>query len=153
MSTDRDPTRRQRFLVDRMRSIEGVVTEWVHAQVTNAGAEGLSVAHARLMAELGPGSRPSELARRLGVTRGAVGQLVDRLEAGGFVTREPDPLDRRAHIVRPTARAASAYVVGRQSLLGIEDEWRRILGPRLMADLARALEVLDNWHPPEPDDS
>lgn len=49
--------------------------------------------------ELGPtGARA--LADVMGMTTGAVTRLVDRLEAGGFVRREPDPTDRRRVILR-----------------------------------------------------
>lgn len=147
MSSDRDSTRPRRFLIDRMRSIEGVVTGWVHGQVTQSGARDLRIAHARVLAELGEGSRPSELAKRLGVTKGAIGQLVKRLEDRGFVTLEPDPTDRRARIVRPTAKTAEAYRVSRRALLEVEEDWRSVLGPRLMDDLDRALEALDGWRP------
>jgi DNA-binding MarR family transcriptional regulator len=147
MSRVADPSRAQRFLVDRMRSIEGLVTASVHDRVTQSGARGLRIAHARVLAELGEGSRPSELAKRLAVTKGAIGQLVALLEERGFVTLEPDPTDRRARIVRPTAKATEAYVVSRRALLAIEQDWRRILGPRRMDELERALEALDGWRP------
>lgn len=39
---------------------------------------------------------PSELAASMGLTRGAVTKLADRLAARGLLTREPDPVDRRS---------------------------------------------------------
>lgn len=45
------------------------------------------------------------LAALTGLTTGAVTGLVDRLEAAGFVRREPDPGDRRRVIVRPLPEA------------------------------------------------
>ena len=148
MSSNPDPTRPHRFLVDRMRSIESRVTESVHARVVaELGTKDLRVGHARLLAELGEGVRPSDLAARLGVTKGAIGQLVDRLEQRGYVTRDPDPTDRRAYLIRPTARAHAGYVVSRQALIAIEDQWRRVLGSRLMDELETALEKLDDWRP------
>ncbi|MDP9887330.1 MarR family transcriptional regulator [Pseudarthrobacter enclensis] len=53
----------------------------------------------------GAGIRPTELAGRLGVTSASMTSLVDRLVAGGHVTREPHPSDRRAVILRPTPGA------------------------------------------------
>jgi DNA-binding MarR family transcriptional regulator len=148
MSSNPDPTRTRRFLVDRMRSIESRVTESVHnSVVAEIGTKDLRVGHARLLAELGEGVRPSDLAARLGVTRGAIGQLVDRLEQRGYVTRDPDPTDRRAYLVRPTARARGGYLVSRKNLIAIEDQWRRVLGSRLMDELEKALEKLDDWRP------
>jgi DNA-binding MarR family transcriptional regulator len=137
--------RPRRFLNDRMRAIDLAVTTRVHGELKKHGAGGLGVAHARLMADLGPGGRPSELARRLGVTKAAVGQLVAALEARGFVERTTDPGDRRAQIVRPTARAEAAFKIARRELDRIEAEWVELLGESRYKALARALEILDAW--------
>jgi DNA-binding MarR family transcriptional regulator len=53
----------------------------------------------------GVGTRPTELAARLGITSASMTSLVDRLVAGGYVTREPHPSDRRAVILRPSPGA------------------------------------------------
>ena len=44
---------------------------------------------------------PGWLAEKTGLTTGAVTGMVDRLERAGYVTRLPDPDDRRRVIVRP----------------------------------------------------
>jgi DNA-binding MarR family transcriptional regulator len=97
------------------------------------------------MADLGLGARPTELARRLGVTKAAVGQLVNVLERQGLVERAGDPSDRRAQIVRPTPRAERLFRIGRQELDGIEAEWRKLLGASRLKQLAVSLEMLDEW--------
>lgn len=52
-----------------------------------------------------PGPRtPAELADAAGVTRATMTGLVDTLERDGYVTREPDPDDRRMMSVRLTAK-------------------------------------------------
>lgn len=52
-----------------------------------------------------PGPRtPAELADAAGVTRATMTGLIDTLERDGFVTREPDPNDRRMMSVRLTNR-------------------------------------------------
>ncbi len=48
---------------------------------------------------LGP-TTPGELARRTGLTTGGVTVMLDRLEKGGYVRREPNPSDRRSLLVR-----------------------------------------------------
>ena len=48
---------------------------------------------------------PSELARRLQMTSGAMTALVDRLEASGRVVRERHPADRRRVLVTRTETA------------------------------------------------
>ena len=51
------------------------------------------------------GMPQSELAQELDVGKVALGALIDRLEAAGFVRREPDGRDRRVKRVHLTARA------------------------------------------------
>jgi DNA-binding MarR family transcriptional regulator len=85
--------------------------------------------HARLAAEGFPAMRagfgfmfraiqdgeptPSELAARLGVSKQAVGKVLDEMEQRGFVERRPDQTDRRARRVRLTehGRAASETAI------------------------------------------
>jgi DNA-binding MarR family transcriptional regulator len=47
---------------------------------------------------------PSRLAAQLGLTRGAITKLADRLVAKGLATRTPDPGDARAQTLALTAR-------------------------------------------------
>ena len=47
---------------------------------------------------MGP-STPGELARFTGLTTGGVTVMLDRLEKGGYLTREPNPRDRRSVLV------------------------------------------------------
>jgi MarR family 2-MHQ and catechol resistance regulon transcriptional repressor len=46
----------------------------------------------------------NEIGRRIGLTSGAITAAVDRLESSGWVVREAHPSDRRARVVRLTAR-------------------------------------------------
>ena len=48
---------------------------------------------------MGP-STPSELARCTGLTTGGVTVMLDRLQKGGYIRREPNPRDRRSVLVR-----------------------------------------------------
>ena len=57
----------------------------------------VSAAHVHITRHLAlEGSRLTELAERAGVTKQAMGDLVDQCEAWGLVTRQADPHDRRA---------------------------------------------------------
>src|SRR5215470_1081850 len=66
-----------------------------------------------LMEELAGEATPGRLGTRLGLTTGSVTAMIDRLEKLGYVTRSPDPTDRRKVVVRPTgtilARTAEIY--------------------------------------------
>jgi DNA-binding MarR family transcriptional regulator len=68
-------------------------------------SEALSLAPTDLVCmcllELNGPATPGWLAEMTGLTTGAVTGMVDRLERAGYVSREPDPKDRRRVIVRP----------------------------------------------------
>src|SRR5687767_216477 len=46
----------------------------------------------------------NDIGRRIGLTSGAITAAVDRLESSELVAREAHPTDRRARVVRLTAR-------------------------------------------------
>lgn len=72
-------------------------------------AQGLSVSRMTLLWSLrgmGPSTQRA-LAEALKVTPRAITGLVDGLVAGGLVTREPHPTDRRAALVTCTPRGAA----------------------------------------------
>jgi DNA-binding MarR family transcriptional regulator len=46
---------------------------------------------------------PTRLAELAGITSGAVTGVLDRLESGGWLRREPDPADRRSVVIRVDA--------------------------------------------------
>lgn len=110
----------------------------------------LRTAHTLLFPHLGPaGVRPTELARRLGISKQAVGPLLDDLVAWGMVERAPDPRDGRATVVRLTAAGGSAILDGLQVLHEIEGDLRRELGDDALDALHRTLlAVTDVLEPP-----
>ena len=65
---------------------------------------GSFLSRARLLPYLDvEGTRSTELARRMGVTKQAVARMVRELEDDGLLARDPDPDDRRAFRVVFTA--------------------------------------------------
>ena len=88
------------------------------------------------------GTRLTELARRAGVTKQAMMQMVDDLQEAGFVRRTPDPADARAKAVRLTSRGVRQRALARQAVQMVESRIRRELGPRRYAALRSALEDL-----------
>jgi DNA-binding MarR family transcriptional regulator len=85
------------------------------------------------------GTRMSELAERLGVSKQAVTQLVDELESFGVVERVPDPEDARARRVCFTARGRAGFFEGLATLRELERELGRAIGEKPMAELRSAL--------------
>ena len=85
------------------------------------------------------GTRITDLADRLGVTKQAVSQLVDDLEELGVVERLPDPDDARARRVRFTARGRTGLLDGLAVLEAVEREYAAKIGERRMLQLRDAL--------------
>jgi DNA-binding MarR family transcriptional regulator len=112
----------------------------------------LRPAHTSLLPHIDrEGTRLTELARRLGVTKQAAGQLVGDLEELGVIERADDPRDGRAKLVRFTDKGVKAIHHGLSVLGGIEAELERRLGRARMRALHEALtEVVDELSRPEP---
>jgi DNA-binding MarR family transcriptional regulator len=88
------------------------------------------------------GVRLTELAEKLGVTKQAVGQLVDELEQMGAVERIADPRDGRAKLIRFGERGREGMLHGLSVLGEIERDLACAIGDRLFAALHDALLVL-----------
>jgi DNA-binding MarR family transcriptional regulator len=116
---------------DREELIEALVEEmpWyistlVRFQVAVAHQLGIPVTDVHALAallETGPVSA-SRLAELMGMTAGAITRLVDRLERGGYVRREPDPDDRRRVVLRIVPERV-AEIARFYEPMGVE--WRR----------------------------
>jgi DNA-binding MarR family transcriptional regulator len=85
--------------------------------------------HSAVFAQIDPsGSRLTELAHRANITPQAMGELIDELEDLGYLTRQPDPTDRRAKLIMLTDEGLAAVEAGRQTIVGLEKRITEILG-------------------------
>jgi len=89
------------------------------------------------------GTRVSVLADRAQVTKQAMAQLVGHLEAHGYVERVPDPNDRRAKLVRTTARGRDVFGVVREFVAEIDARLVARLGEAKVRRLRALLEELN----------
>jgi DNA-binding MarR family transcriptional regulator len=97
--------------------------------LSSAGHEQIRHKHGSVFANLDrDGTRPSVLAERAGMTRAAMGELVDELERFGYVERVPDPADRRAKLVLGTARATEVIATVVDVNDKLERRFKRQLG-------------------------
>ena len=108
-----------------------------------AGAPGPPVgpAHTALFPHLDfEGIRLTDLAAKVGVTKQAVGQLVDDLAAVGMIERVADPADRRAKRIRFSRRGYSALMHGLGVLREVEADLGAAIGTRRMRELHATLQ-------------
>ncbi len=87
------------------------------------------------------GSRLTDLARQAGMTKQAMGDLVTQCEAWGLVTRELDPADARARLVRFTPTGLAWLRAFRQAVAQAEAEFRAEVGDEIATVVAFGLEA------------
>ncbi|WP_301235599.1 MarR family winged helix-turn-helix transcriptional regulator [Pandoraea cepalis] len=85
------------------------------------------------------GTRATELARRASITKQSLGELVTQLENRGIVTREQDPTDGRAKVVRFTKRGREWLEQFHLALEQTEAEMEQVLGSTLYRAIKRGL--------------
>lgn len=88
------------------------------------------------------GTRSTTLAERAGMGKAAMGELVDELERLGYVERRPDPTDRRAKLVHPTALALEVTRLVHAFNRRLEARYRRSLGPKAYRSLRASLSAI-----------
>jgi DNA-binding MarR family transcriptional regulator len=88
------------------------------------------------------GERLTDLAEQAQITKQSMGALVIYLEEMGYVERMPDPGDRRAQIIRRTARGWEVERIARAALQGLENEWADRLGQERLQQARAFLEDL-----------
>lgn len=86
----------------------------------------------------------SELAARLGVTKGAITQVVDRLEAKSLVIRSPHPHDSRSSIVSLSEDGKEAYRAHEAVHLEFYNQLRSQLSEQEIKIFEKSIEILNN---------
>jgi DNA-binding MarR family transcriptional regulator len=111
--------------------------------LSNLAARGqLSASHVHITRHLAlEGSRLTDLAQRAGMSKQAMGKLVEQCEAWGLVNREADARDARAvRIVFTEVGEAWLQAYG-QAVAQAEEELRAAVGPDVAAVIAIGLEA------------
>lgn len=119
------------------------------SRLDEAGWPQITRAHSLVFAHLDlEGTRPSELANRIGISRQAVDQTLGELVELGLVELAPDPASRRSKLVilTPTGKATvgSAHAIFTE----LEDTLAGRIGRTSVTELRRALEA--DWGAPAP---
>ena len=86
------------------------------------------------------GTRVSDLAARARITKQSMAELVAHLERHGYVERVPDPGDRRAKLVRATARGREVFAIARAAMEDVDARLDAALGPARVRELRVLLE-------------
>jgi DNA-binding MarR family transcriptional regulator len=112
-------------------------------RLAEAGYGDVRPRHGAVLAYLDPaGTRPGELARLAGRRKQTVGAIIDDLERLGYVSRSPDPHDRRAALVVPTERGRQFIEASDAIVAEIEHAQAASAGPQAYAHMKRALRSI-----------
>jgi DNA-binding MarR family transcriptional regulator len=87
------------------------------------------------------GTRLTDLAERAGMSKQAMGDLVDQCEAWGLVTRTPDPRDARARLVQFTPTGLAWLQAFKDAVAQAEGEFRAEVGTEIATVVAIGLEA------------
>ena len=119
----------------------GSVESFVDSRLSAVGLSLPKLAALDRLMQTPGGSLPlGQLADRLACVKSNVTQLVDRLEADGLVTREPDPNDRRSRLAVITDAGRQAHEKG----AGIHrDAERQLFGALTDDDAARLADIFE----------
>jgi len=113
------------------------------AELNAAGHPAIRPKHGAVFANLDEeGTRATTLAERAAMGKAAMGELIDELERLGYVTRRPDPTDRRAKLIVPTQAALDVTQLVHEFNQRLERQLRRRLGAETYRSLRRSLELL-----------
>lgn len=102
----------------------------------------VSAAHVHITRHLAlEGSRLTDLARSAGMSKQAMGDLVDQCEAWGLVAREPDQRDARSRLVRFTPTGLAWLQAFRDAVAHAEAEFRAEVGQDVATVVTIGLEA------------
>jgi DNA-binding MarR family transcriptional regulator len=91
---------------------------------------GLRGGQRRVLQMIPPGGiRITDLALIAGMTKQAIGEFADRLEAGGFAVSRRDERDGRARLVSRTPVGDEASAESSRAIAAVEQRWREEVGP------------------------
>jgi DNA-binding MarR family transcriptional regulator len=111
--------------------------------LSNLAARGcLSASHIHITRHLAlEGSRLTELAQRAGVSKQAMGKLVEQCEAWGLIGRMADPRDARARRIVFTPVGLAWLQAFGEAVAQAQDELRAAVGVEIATVMAMGLEA------------
>jgi len=106
----------------------------------DAGQGGYTLSHVSVTRNLDlEGTRATELAKRVAISKQSIGELITQLEGRGLIERRPDPLDRRAKIICFTESGFAWFEAFRVALEKAESEMAAELGFDVLVELKQGL--------------
>jgi DNA-binding MarR family transcriptional regulator len=113
------------------------------ARLNHAGYTDLRMRHIALFEGMPrEGARITTLAGQTGMSKQAMGELIDEIEASGYIQRTNDPADRRARLIVFTPKGLRAYEQALAILAEMERDYAAIVGATRYAAARATLDEL-----------
>lgn len=126
-----------------MRDAFAALNDVVLRRLASSGHDAVRTAHGVVFQFIDDdGSTVSTLAERAGITKQAMAELVRHLEAHRYVTRVPDPSDRRAKLVLLTDLGREVLDIAQGTVPEVEARIAELIGARRLAQLRHDLELI-----------
>lgn len=120
--------------------------EGLQNSLRSQGFKTLSRTKSMIMVNIADGiSRPTELARNLGISRQAIQQTLAELEEAGLVTLKTDPTDGRAKIIQFSDEGKNIGRAAFKAMASMEAILEERLGPGAVKRLNQTLFA--DWGP------
>lgn len=87
------------------------------------------------------------LAEAIGADKTRIIGVLDELQRGGLIRREPDPADRRAHLLALTSEGKAKRSAAQAAIQRQEDRLLSVLAPADREAFVRALQTLAQFPP------
>lgn len=112
----------------------------LHRDLAEQGHPDARPLHGFTLQAIGPdGCTIAQLAERLGVSKQAAAKTAAGMASAGYVEREPVPGDRRAVLLRRTARADDLLRLSERGFRRVLRRWRREVGGAELDAMVAAL--------------
>ena len=137
------PATEPRLIGSLLRVAWERVREHVYQGVCSDGFDDLNRAHVALFRYEGlEGQRPSQVADRMQITKQSVNDLLRHLENRGYVESEPDSNDKRARLIRLTARGRLLEASTWKHAGTAENRLKKHIGVKRFATLLEILRAI-----------
>ena len=130
-------------MAERLHSAAVHLSRRLRVEDEARGISGPRVSALSTLVSAGP-MRIGELAQIEQVEPPTMTRLVDAMERDGHVTREPDPRDGRALVLRATGKGRRALTRDRAQRVEVLAAGVRTLSAARLASLAKGLDVLED---------
>lgn len=118
------------------------------AEAESHGYGDLRLAHLQITGNVGvKGIRLTKLAARAQLSNAATSELVNEMQALGYLERRSDPADRRAKLIFPTVRGLEMLRAASNKVLEMEQLWGSYVGEQRFEEAMQTLQdILSATH-------